>query len=136
MKKSVLWARVLIAIVIGWNLQCAIVFIANPAGYMGGFGLDGQAGAQMVRALGVLFVMWNVPYAFALASPVRYRISLIEAVVMQTIGLVGETLILLAGGPYTAVITATITRFIVFDGAGLVLLAVALWLVRTRTEQA
>lgn len=134
-KKKTLLVRGLIAIVVGWNLQCALVFILNPAGYMGGFGLEGAAGAQMVRGLGLLFVMWNVPYAFALADPVRNRVSLIEAVVMQAIGLAGETLILLLGGPYPAVIAATITRFIAFDGAGLALLVIALRLVRGQVKQ-
>ncbi len=128
-------ARVLIAIVLVWNLQCAIVFILNPAGYMGGFGLAGQAGAQMVRALGLLFVMWNVPYAFALADPVRNKTSLIEVVVMQAIGLMGETLILLLGGPYPALIEATVMRFILFDGAGLVLLVIALWLIGGQAKE-
>lgn len=131
-RRNITFARALTAIVLGWNLQCALAFILNPAGYTGGFGLAGEAGAQMVRAMGVLFVMWNVPYAFALANPIRFRVSLIEAAVMQAIGLAGETLILLSGGPYAAVVQETITRFIAFDGAGLVLLGAALWMVRKR----
>jgi hypothetical protein len=98
----------------------------DPAAYMHGFGLDSVVGEQMVRALGLLFVMWNVPYGFALANPVKYRSSLIEAVIMQGIGLFGETAILLLGGPFPLPITTTITRFIVFDGIGLILLAAAL----------
>ena len=93
---------------------------------MHGFGLEGVVGEQMVRALGLLFVMWNVPYAFALADPFKHRVSLIEAVSMQAIGLVGESAILLLGGPFPAPIPETITRFIVFDGIGLLLLVVAL----------
>jgi hypothetical protein len=135
MVKKMLLVRGLIAIVLGWNLQCALVFILNPAGHMGGFGLEGLAGAQMVRAMGLLFVMWNVPYAFALADPVRNRVSLIEAVVMQTIGLAGEMLILLLGGPYPPVIEATLMRFILFDGVGLALLVITLWLVRGQAKQ-
>ena len=127
-------ARILIALVLGWNLQCAAVFIISPQAYMGGFGLEGAAGAQMVRAMGLLFVMWNVPYAFALADPLRNRVSLIEALLMQAIGLAGETLILLLGGPYPALIQATITRFMLFDGVGLVLLAVAFLLLQIKKE--
>jgi hypothetical protein len=37
-------ARVLIALVLGWNLQCAAAFIISPQAYMGGFGLEGGAG--------------------------------------------------------------------------------------------
>ena len=109
------------------NIQCALVFLFNPSPYMAGFGLEGLAGEQTVRALGLLFMMWNVPYAFALANPKKHRISLIEAVTMQAIGLVGETSILLIGGPYPVPIESTLRRFILFDGIGLVSLLMALW---------
>ncbi len=46
----------------------------------------------MLRGLGMLFIIWNVPYAVALWHPVRNHISLSEA---QTIGLVGESIIFL-----------------------------------------
>ena len=120
-----LMARILIGLVFLSNIQCAGAFLIHPVAYMRGFGLDGIVGEQMVCALGLLFVMWNVPYAFALAHPLKYRVSLIEAVVMQTIGLVGEAGILILGGPYPPPIGDTITRFILFDGIGLVLLILA-----------
>ena len=93
---------------------------------MYGFGLEGAAGEQIVRALGLLFIMWNVPYAFALANPIRHRTALIEAVIMQAIGLIGETYILLVGGPYSFPIENTLKRFILFDGIGFVFLLIAL----------
>jgi len=130
MGKKLTLARVLICVVLFFNLQSAAVFIARPAAYIDGFGLEGLAGAQMVRGMGVLFVMWNVPYIFALLNPAWNRISLIEAIVMQAIGLAGETLILLLGGPNSGQITATIKRFIVFDGVGLLLLVTAAVLTR------
>jgi hypothetical protein len=119
-------SRILIGLVFVVNIQCAGAFVFNPAAYMHGFGLDTIVGEQMVRALGLLFVMWNVPYAFALADPVRHRISLMEVVIMQAVGVVGETAILLFGGPFPPPISTTITRFILFDGIGLILLAAAL----------
>lgn len=120
-------ARILISLVFVINIQCAIVFIVDPSAYMYGFGLEGAAGRQTVRALGLLFIMWNVPYAFALANPIKHRISLIEAVIMQAIGFFGETCILFIGGPYPLPIESTVKRFILFDGLGLVILLVALW---------
>ena len=46
---------------------------------MGGLGLEGIIGEQMVRGMGVLFLMWNIPYIFALANPIRKQgRSLIE----------------------------------------------------------
>ena len=123
-------ARVLIGFVFLANIQCASVFLINPSSYIFGFGLEGAAGEQIVRALGLLFIMWNVPYAFALANPIKHRVSLIEAVIMQAVGLIGETSILWLGGPYPSPIEHTLTRFILFDGVGLVFLLIALWLVR------
>jgi hypothetical protein len=84
----------------------------------------------MLRGLGVLFVMWNVPYAVALWHPVRHRISLYEALAMQTIGLVGEAIIYLSLPLTHTLLRASILRFIGFDALGLVLLAVATWSTR------
>ena len=128
-----LWlSRLLIGSVLLWNVQCALAFLIAPATYAPGFELSGPAGEAMVRGMAVLFLMWNVPYAVALWHPVRHRVSLYEAVAMQTIGLIGESLILwsLAGGHPLA--AANVARFIAFDGAGLVLLLLAVWVTRGR----
>jgi len=126
-----LWAgRILIGAVFLWNVQCAIAFLAAPVTYAPGFELSGAPGEAMVRGLGVLFLMWNVPYLVALLDPVRHRTSLYEAVAMQAIGLAGESLILwtLGGGhPATG---STVLRFIAFDGAGLIALLLAVWITR------
>jgi hypothetical protein len=125
-----LWlARFLIGVVFFFNLQCAMVFIVQPEAYTAGFELTGTAGDGMLRGMGLLFLMWNVPYAVALSHPRRQRISLLEAVAMQAIGFFGETLLLLglpAGHP---ALVDTVGRFILFDGVGLALLVTALWLV-------
>ena len=127
--------RVLIGIVFVLNVQCALAFLFVPSAYMHGFGLEGIVGEQMVRALGLLFLMWNVPYAFALVNPTANTTALIEAVIMQGIGLLGESGIIIFGGPYPAIINATITRFIFFDGGGFVLLVIALVLVLKRKRK-
>ena len=126
-----LWfGRLLIGTVLLWNVQCALAFLVAPATFAPGFELSGAAGEAAVRGMGVLFLMWNVPYVVALWQPVRHRVSLYEAVAMQTIGLLGETLILwsLAGGH--PLVAGSITRFIAFDGAGVVLLGLAAWITR------
>jgi hypothetical protein len=126
-----LWTgRVLIGAVVLWNVQCAAAFLAAPRTYAPGFELAGPAGEAVVRGVGLLFLMWNVPYVVALMHPVRHRTSLYEAVAMQAIGLIGETLILwtLGGGHPAA--SGTILRFIAFDGAGLALLGLAVWVTR------
>ena len=131
MQSKRIWlARLLIGVVLFVNLQCALLFLWHPQDYVAGFGVSGAAGEGLVRALGLLFVMWNVPYAFAFNHPIKHRTSLIEAMLMQAIGLLGETLILLTGDYSDPAITATATRFIVFDGSGLVLLLFAYWIVR------
>jgi hypothetical protein len=125
-----LWAaRLLIAVVVGWNLQCALVFLLNPGRFAPGFELAGIPGEAAVRGTAVLFVMWNVPYLVALWHPRRQRVSLGEALAMQAIGVLGESLILtwLPAG-YTDLHTS-IVRFILFDAAGLILLAAARLLV-------
>ena len=123
-------ARVLIGLVILWNLQAAFVFLVWPERYTTAFELQGIASEAMLRGLGVLFVMWNVPYAVALWHPVRYRISLYEALVMQTIGLIGETAILLSLPAAFALLRTSIARFIFFDALGLILLILAVLLTR------
>ena len=120
----------LIGSVLFWNVQCALAFLFAPATFAPGFELSGAAGAAAVRGMGVLFLMWNVPYAVALWHPVRYRVSLYEAITMQAIGLIGESLILWSLGGAHPVAAGSVTRFIAFDGAGLVLLVLAVWVTR------
>ncbi len=135
-----LWlGRLLIAAVFIWNVQCALVFLTSPVAYAAGFELSGATGEAMIRGMGVLFLMWNVPYAVALWHPVRFRVALYEALAMQSIGLLGESLVLLTLPPDHLLARASIVRFIVFDTAGLVLLMVAAWLTqafwRLRSER-
>jgi len=128
-----LWtARLLIAVVAGWNLQCALAFLLDPARFAPGFELAGVPGEAAVRGTAVLFVMWNVPYLAALWHPRRQRVSLWEALAMQAIGVIGESLILAWLPAEHADLHASILRFIAFDAAGLVLLAAALLLVREK----
>lgn len=120
--------RLLIAVVTFFNLQAALALLIWAPGYADMIGVAGSGGTLLVHALGVLFVMWNIPYLFALADPVRNRVSLIEALLMQTIGLAGEILLLSLGSPYLPAVSAIVVRYIVFDAAGLALLTGAYFL--------
>ena len=132
-EKSRLWlSRLLIAIVTGWNLQAALVFTLWPERFMGGFELTGVPGAAAVRGTGILFVMWNVPYLVALWNPRKYRLVLGIAVVMQLVGLVGESLILVTLPDGHALLSGSITRFIIFDGSGLILLVISYLFTRNK----
>ena len=132
MQGRLVWlARLLIGMVFIFNVQCAVAFLVSPENYAPAFELDGVSGEGMVQGLGVLFMMWNVPYAVALWHPVRYFTSLSEAVVMQAIGVVGETLIWLGLPVVHTLARGAVLRFIVFDGGGLLLLGLAWLLVRS-----
>ncbi len=124
-----LWAaRILIGVVIAWNLQAAWVFLISPGSVAPAYELAGVAGKAAVRGVAVLFVMWNIPYLVACWHPRRRRVSLLEALAMQFIGVVGESLILSRLGPGHALLAASLLRFIAFDTAGLALLAAAVML--------
>jgi hypothetical protein len=129
-------ARLAILVVIAWNVQCAIAFLTWPERFAAGFELAGTSGEAAVRGMGILFLMWNVPYAVALWNPLRYRVSLYEATAMQATGLVGESLIYLGLAPGQALLRASVLRFMAFDGAGLVLLLAAVGLARPSTAAA
>jgi hypothetical protein len=117
--------RLLIGTVLVINVQCAALFLWTPEAYAPSFELSGTSGEAMMRALGLLFLMWNVPYAFAAINPQKYRISLFEAILMQAIGLSGETLLLLGLPPGHQALRAATLRFIFFDGGGLLALILA-----------
>jgi hypothetical protein len=123
-------ARGMIGLVILWNLQAAVVFLLQPERYASAFRLQDPAGEAVLRGMGVLFAMWNIPYLVALWHPVRNRISLFEALAMQTIGLAGETLIFTTLSVNQGPLRDLIARFLAFDGMGLLLLLAALWITR------
>ncbi len=126
-----LFPRTMIFLVLAMNLQCALTYILNPLPYVAPFELSGEPGRAAVIGIGILFVMWQVPYVFALAHPLRNRRSLLEAVLMQGIGLVGETLLLRSIPLLHTALRASILRFVIFDAAGLLfLLAAAAYTIR------
>lgn len=126
-----LWiGRILIGLVLFINLQSAIAFIWTPQAYAHGLELQGTVGNATMRGFGVLFLMWNVPYAVAVLNPHKYRISLYEAIAMQAIGLFGESILIWTLPSEHLVLRSSVRRFIVFDGAGLVLLLLSTWITR------
>lgn len=82
-----------------------------------------------MRGFGVLFLMWNVPY-----DPIRYQIALTFALLMQSIGLIGESYIFSTLSVEHQLLRNSILRFIAFDGAGLVLLALAYILIKKKNN--
>jgi len=118
-----LWlARLLIGLVFFINVQCAVLFLIWPEIYAPGFEVAGIPGRAAVQGMGILFLMWNVPYAFALWHPRRFNLSLWQAVIMQAVGAAGETLLWLNLPADYPLLSQSILRFILFDSAGLLLL--------------
>ena len=133
--RSRIWlVRFLIGIVLAWNVQAGIVFILSPASFVHAYGLSGIPGEATVRGFGVLFMMWNVPYLYAAIDPVRFRLGLVFALWMQSIGLLGESYIYFTLPLAEYVLRSSILRFILFDGAGLVILLLAFFLNRNTSK--
>ncbi len=128
-------ARILIGLVVLDNLACALLFLISPSDYVLSFELQGAAGNVMIQGIGLLFVMWCVPYVFALVNPRKFRISLLEAILMQAIGLAGESILLAMLSPELTILHTIVLRFIVFDAAGLALLFLAGWLTRKQSPK-
>lgn len=124
-RASLWFCRIAYAIVFILNVQCALSFCLAPDQFMGAYELSGTAGRVAVRGIGIAFLMWNATYPPVIAAPQRFRSLAAVVLAQQTIGLVGESLLRASLPEQNAVLAGSITRFIVFDGAGLVLMAAA-----------
>lgn len=118
-------SRLLIGFVTAWNLQAAFAFIFSPGGFVRAYELSGVPGEAAIRGVGILFLMWNIPYLFSLVNPIHYRLALTLSLLMQLIGLIGESFIYFTLPAGHGLLGGSILRFIAFDGAGLALLAIA-----------
>jgi hypothetical protein len=101
---------------------------------MGGFQFAGVPGMAAVVGTGIFFLMWQVPYVFALTDPIRRFTSLLEAIIMQTVGLLGESFLYSKIDLTYTTLRSSIARFILFDGLGLALLIIA-WAVATKVRE-
>jgi hypothetical protein len=124
--RTPIWlARISVALVFSLNVTCALQFVIWPGRYVGAFELEGIAGRTLVRSIGVLFLMWNATYPPVLWHPDRQRTLLAVVFVQQAIGLAGETWMWAALPSGHLQLQATGLRFILFDGAGLLLMSFA-----------
>jgi hypothetical protein len=131
-----IWAaRFFILLVTAWNIQCAFLFLTSPSSYSAGFNLEGPIGAAMIRSIGLLFLMWNIPYFAALIHPNRWRVTLWVALIQQTIGVMGEIWIRSLSSQLIE-LQASLLKFILFDAAGIVCMELALYLVYYRSQKA
>jgi len=123
-------SRFLIFLVLLVNTQSGITFLAHPSKFTAAYELSGNPGEAAIQGFGVLFIMWNVPYAIALINPNKYYVSLWEAIIMQSIGIFGESWILGSIPEIHTVLRASLMRFIIFDAAGLIALILAAWMIK------
>ncbi len=126
-------ARLTVGAVLLSNLSAALPFLFNPRPFVPAFELEGWVGELLVRSIGLLFLMWVIPYLPVLLDPLRYRCCLIVIITQQIIGLAGESWFWkMAPAGHTA-LQAVGGRFILFDSAGLFLLLIALWSLRAQS---
>jgi len=124
-----LWiARFLIGLVIFFNLESALFFMIWPEQYLAAYELTGIPGKTALRGFAILFCMWNIPYLFAFWHPQLNHTSLKESILMQGIGLIGESWLMSQIPEQVPVLRNSIFRFIVFDGTGFLLLMLAFWI--------
>lgn len=126
MRSPSLWfARLAVSAVFLMNISCAFDFLLRPGRYTPGFEVSGAAGRAIVQGFGLLFLMWNATYPPVIIQPARQKTLFIVILVQQLIGVTGESwLYFRLPAEYTA-LRATGLRFIIFDGLGLLLIAVA-----------
>jgi uncharacterized membrane protein len=67
--------------------------------------------------------MWNATYPLVILNPLRHYALFAVVLAQQLIGLVGESYILLSLEPGHTSLAASLSRFIIFDGVGLALMA-------------
>ncbi|HEY43504.1 MAG TPA: hypothetical protein G4O11_05920 [Anaerolineae bacterium] len=128
-RPSLLWlARFVVGVVFVLNVSCALAFLLRPNNYAAGFELTGVQGRIMAQAMGILFLMWNATYPLVLIHPDRYRTLFAIVLAQQAIGVIGETWLLASLPTGHPTLWATGTRFIVFDGLGLVGMGILFWL--------
>ena len=121
-------ARAAFLLVFAINVQCAASFVLWPDAYAPSFEVAGVPGAAAVQGLGIAFLMWNA----------TFRAVAVIVLVQQAIGLAGESWLRFGLPAGHAALSASIERFILFDAAGLVLMAAAfgwlLWVKRATPQ--
>ncbi len=131
MKAAKWFVRIAFTAVFAINVHCSLSFVLTPGDYAAAYELSGVAGEAAIQGIGIAFLMWNATYPAFIVAPQRFRVLGWVILAQQAIGLVGEALLLANLTNWTGVaaghemLAASITRFIIFDGVGLVLMSIA-----------
>ena len=124
-KRATIITRIAFTLVFLLNVQCALQFIFTPEGFAPSYELSGVPGIIATQGMGITFLMWNVTYPAFIVAPKRFKVLGYVILAQQAVGLVGESCLLLGLPAGHALLSASILRFIIFDGIGLVIMAVA-----------
>jgi len=133
--RALWWARGAVLLVWLSNLSAAVPYILWPERYLWAFEVQGVAGEVLVRSIGLLFVMWVVPYVPVILHPLRHRSCHTVIIIQQLLGLAGESWILATLPPGHPALRNTGGRFVLFDLVGLLLLLVPWLLLRRRGDE-
>lgn len=123
-------ARLAVGAVFVVNVWCALAFILEPESYVRGFELAGVPGTIAVQSFGILFLMWNATYPPVIWDPIGHRTLFVVVLLQQLIGVIGEIALWATLPAGYDTLLATGLRFLRFDAAGLVVMAVAFVLTR------
>ncbi|PKN87885.1 MAG: hypothetical protein CVU46_02765 [Chloroflexi bacterium HGW-Chloroflexi-8] len=128
-----IFSTILISLVCVVNIQAGLDFYFRPELYTSGYELIGMPGQIAISGFGILFIMWNIPYIYALWNPIKNKAFLVQAIWMQFIGCFGETTLLfrLPENSYLQ-LRSSILRFVIFDSIGLLLLILSFLIIRNR----
>ncbi|MDR1088293.1 MAG: hypothetical protein LBL23_03360 [Coriobacteriales bacterium] len=122
--------RLLLLLVFGANVYCAGLFLLFPENYLSAYELTGAGGRAAIQGIGVAFLMWNTTYPLLIVHPDRYRALFLIVLIQQAVGIIGESCILLTLPDGYEALAESLTRFIVFDTGGLVVLLLGFFLSR------
>jgi hypothetical protein len=128
---SIWFARAAVLAVFAMNLSAALGYLLKPEIFVSGYELEGEVGRVVVQGFGILYLMWNATYPPVIFNPLRHRTLFIVVLVQQLIALVGESLLIASVPTEYAAMIRTGLRFILFDGAGLLLMAAAFLVVES-----
>ncbi|MBQ3302476.1 MAG: hypothetical protein IJH04_10115 [Eggerthellaceae bacterium] len=134
--RNIWFARIMVGIVFAWNVICALQFVLWPGDFAAGYGLEQtEASKAAISGIGVAFLMWNTTYPLVIVNPDKHMTLFGVILAQQAIGLAGESVILAqlssaAASATTAAAMEGIWRFIAFDAAGLLMMAIAFFVLR------
>lgn len=119
------FARAALGAVFLMNIAAAMAFLARPEEFTGSFELSGLPGQVAVRGFGLLFLMWNATYPLVILRPIRHPTLFLIILIQQALGVLGEAWIWLRLPLGHAALRETGLRFLLFDGAGLLIMGAA-----------